>query len=102
MQSLQNWFAGSAPDKEPASGASVLSEWNKYSSSGGGGGGGAGAAPASGNQADRLLASAEEGASTGGCKQTFQLAGDAYYLLVALPVPLPPAGAARARAGPPG
>ena len=71
MQSLQNWFAGSAPDKEPASGASVLSEWNKYSSSGGsaGGVGGPGAAaPASGNQADRLLASAEEGASTGECK----------------------------------
>lgn len=62
MQSLQNWFAGSAPDKEPASGPSVLSEWNKYSS-GGGTGSGAAAAPANGNQADRLLASAEEGTS---------------------------------------
>ena len=75
MQSLQNWFVGSAPDQEPAPGASVLSEWNKYSSGASGSGSGvgtaaAGAAPASSKQSDRLLSSAEEGASTGGCCTT--------------------------------
>lgn len=58
MQSLQTWFAGSAPDKEPPAGSSVLSGWKQYSSGGGGAAGGA--APASASQ----LASAEEGAST--------------------------------------
>ncbi len=53
MQAVAGWFAGSAPDKEPAPGASVLSEWKTYT---------AGAPPAS--QSGRLLASAEEGAAS--------------------------------------
>lgn len=65
MQSLQTWFSGSAPDKEPPAPSSVLSEWKQYSGTGSSGGTTAAAAPASANQADRLLASAEEGASTG-------------------------------------
>jgi hypothetical protein len=59
MQSLQTWLGGGAPDKEPPSGASVLSEWNKYSS--GGAAPIATAAPASG----AALAAAEEGTSSG-------------------------------------
>ncbi|KAL4443703.1 hypothetical protein ABPG75_011440 [Micractinium tetrahymenae] len=54
MQSLQTWFAGSAPDKEPQ-GSNLLSEWNKYSS--GGAGSSSSAAPASTAQ----LVSVEEG-----------------------------------------
>ena len=61
MQSLQTWFTGSAPDKEPAASSSVLSDWKNYS--GGGAGGVRPAAAAS--TSDRLLANAEEGASTG-------------------------------------
>lgn len=57
MQSLQNWLGGGAPDREPAAGGSVLSDWKQYSGSGGS----AAAAP-SANQGDRLLA-AEEGAA---------------------------------------
>lgn len=50
MNSIQNWFAGgSAPDKEPAPQTSLLSDWNKYSSSD----------PAANSQA---LSAAEEGA----------------------------------------
>ena len=60
MQALQGFFSGnSAPDKEPP--ASVLSEWNKYATTGS-----AAQAPAGGSQADRLLASAEEGAASVG------------------------------------
>ncbi|KAL4447203.1 hypothetical protein ABPG77_007236 [Micractinium sp. CCAP 211/92] len=57
MQSLQTWFAGSAPDKEPQS-SNLLSEWNKYSSGGAGASGSSSSmAPASTAQ----LVSVEEG-----------------------------------------
>lgn len=56
MQSLQTWFAGSAPDKEPQS-SNLLSEWNKYSSGGAGASGSSSMAPASTAQ----LVSVEEG-----------------------------------------
>lgn len=53
MDAISNWFKGSVPDNEPSS--SVLNEWNKYAGEGG---------TAKGSQTDRLLTSAEEGAST--------------------------------------
>ncbi|KAL4858460.1 Protein transport protein sft2 [Chlorella vulgaris] len=60
MQSLQTWLGGGAPDKEPAAkGASVLSEWNKYSGSGGA------ATTASPAVTTAELAAAEEGAAAG-------------------------------------
>lgn len=57
MEALSGWLKGSVPDKEPAAAPSVLSEWRQYSGT---------SAPASGSQTDRLLANAEEGASTMG------------------------------------
>ena len=57
MDTLSGWLKGSVPDNEPAAAPSVLSEWRQYSGT---------SAPASNSQADRLLASAEEGASTVG------------------------------------
>jgi hypothetical protein len=60
MQSLQTWLGGGAPDKEPAAkGASVLSEWNKYSGSSGA------ATTASPAVTTAELAAAEEGAAAG-------------------------------------
>jgi hypothetical protein len=55
MEAITGFFKGTVPDNEPS--PSVLSEWQKYSGT---------SAAASGSQTDRLMASAEEGASTVG------------------------------------
>lgn len=60
MQSLQTWFAGSAPDKEPQ-GSSLLSEWNKYSSGGAGGSSSAAPATTAAPASSAQLISVEEG-----------------------------------------
>jgi len=56
MQSFSGWFSGkSVPDNEPSQ--TVLAQWNTYAGKSG--------AP-NGSQTDKLLATAEEGASTMG------------------------------------